>query len=282
MSADVRPGPDSRPDRDPGLPRPRHRGRWILVAVLSALFVVAPLGIEVYAQLARQTTSHTSVETSDRHPVRTVEVDAGNAELTVVPGAEGEVRVQERLSWSLRKPKVRKEWDGDTLRLRPECDGRFAVTSLGCSVQLDLTVPAGVGLTVRSGSGGVRVSGLTGPIDVHGGSGTVKLYGVRGPLKAVVGSGSVSGAAIGSAGAEVRSGSGHAELEFVTAPRKVTAATGSGNVELFLPIGSHYRITGSKGSGTRHIDDSLRDPASDRLIDLSAGSGTATVDHTRW
>ncbi|GAA0623446.1 DUF4097 family beta strand repeat-containing protein [Streptomyces crystallinus] len=262
--------------------RPRHRGRWTLVAVLSALFVVAPLGIEAYAQYFRQTWSHTAVESSDRHPVRAVEVDSGSAELTVAPGADGEVRIQERLSWSLRKPKVRKEWDGDTLKLRPECDGRFALTSLGCSVQLDLTVPAGVGLKVRSGSGTVRVSGLTGPITVDGGSGSVKLYGVRGPLDASVGSGSFSATAIGSAEAEVHSGSGHAEVEFVTPPRKVTASTGSGGVDLFVPAGSRYRIEGKRGSGTRDIDESLRDPASYRLIDVSVGSGTATVDHTRW
>ncbi|WP_371652617.1 MULTISPECIES: DUF4097 family beta strand repeat-containing protein [unclassified Streptomyces] len=261
--------------------RPRHRGRWILAAALSALLVVAPLGFEVYAQYARQTSSHTSVETSDRHPVRTIQVDAGSAELTVTPGVEGEVRIQERLSWSLRKPKVAKEWDGDTLKLRPECDGRFAVTSLGCSVELDLTVPAGVALKVNSGSGTVRVSGLTGPVDVDGGSGTVKLYGVRGPINASVGSGSFSGDAIGSTKAEVHSGSGHAELEFAAPPREVTASTGSGSVDLRLPAGSRYRVEGTKGSGARDIEDSLRDPASDRRITVSSGSGAATVDYTR-
>ncbi|MFC0848460.1 DUF4097 family beta strand repeat-containing protein [Streptomyces noboritoensis] len=263
----------------PGGERPRHRGLWILAAVLSALFVVAPLGIEVYAQYARQTHSETSVETSDRHPVKTVQVDSGSAELTVVPGAEGEVRIQQRLSWSVRKPKVVKEWDGDTLKLRPECDGTFALTSLGCSVQLDLTVPAGVALKVNSGSGTVRVSGLTGPVDVDGGSGSVKLYGVRGPIDASVGSGSFSGAAIGSTEAEVHSSSGHAELEFVTPPRRVTASTGSGSVDLRVPAGSHYRVEGTKGSGTRDIEDSLPDPASDRLIKVSSGSGTATLDY---
>ncbi|MFD9487885.1 DUF4097 family beta strand repeat-containing protein [Streptomyces sp. NPDC059991] len=270
------PGPGT--DRE----RRRHRGLWILAAVLSALFVAAPLGFEVYAQYARQTSSHTSVETSDRHPVKTIQVDAGSAELTVTPGVDGEVRIQERLSWSLRKPKVAKEWDGDTLRLRPECDGRFAVTSLGCSVELDLTVPAGVALKVNSGSGTVRVSGLTGPVDVDGGSGSVKLYGVRGPINASVGSGSFSGAAIGSTVAEVHSGSGHAELEFVTPPREVTASAGSGSVDLFVPPGSRYRVEGTKGSGARDIKDSLRDPASDRLITVSSGSGAATVDYTRW
>ncbi|OAR25694.1 hypothetical protein A8W25_09060 [Streptomyces sp. ERV7] len=280
MSTGVRPGAARAAATDPD--RPRHRGRWSLVALLSALFVVAPLGIEVYAQYARQTTSHTSVETRDHRPVKAVEVEAGSAELTVAPGGEGEVRIQERFSWSLRKPRVRKEWDGDTLKLRPECDGRFAVTSLGCSVQLDLTVPAGVDLRVRSGSGTVRVSGLTGPLDIDGGSGSVKLYGVSGPLKARVGSGSFSAAAIGSAEAEVRSGAGHAEVEFLKPPRRVTASAGSGSLELFVPTGSRYRIQGTKGSGARHIEESLRDPAAPRTLDVSAGSGTATVDYTRW
>ncbi|MFD9792173.1 hypothetical protein ACFWXK_14620 [Streptomyces sp. NPDC059070] len=259
--------------------RPRHRGRWILVAVLSALFVVAPVCVEVYAQYARQSRSYTSFETSERHRVTAVEVDSGSAELSIGPGTEGKVRIQERLSWSLRKPRVRKEWDGDTLKLRPECDGRLAVTSLGCSVQLDLTVPEGVALTVRGGSGTVRVSGLTGPLDIRGGSGSVRLYGVRGPLSASVGSGSLSAAALGSDRARVRTGSGRAELEFVSPPRSVDAGAGSGSVAVAVPAGTRYRVEGETGSGAREIDENVIDAGSDRVITLSCSSGTATLGY---
>ncbi|MBD0747209.1 hypothetical protein [Streptomyces sp. CBMA152] len=273
---------ESGPGSGPGGDRPQHRGRWILVAVLSALFIVTPLVFGMYGEFFGREASHSSVETNDHHPVRAVQIDSGSAAVTIGPGADGEVRVKERLSWSLRKPKVTKVWDGDTLRLRPECGGLLSVTGLDCSVQLDLTVPAGVELNVKSGSGTVRVSGLTGPVDVRAGSGSVKLYGVRGPITGSVDSGSFSGSAIGSASAEMRVRSGQASLEFVTPPRRVSASSGSGSVEVSLPPGSRYRVAGSVGSGARDVDDALVDPASDRLLTISTGSGAATARYASW
>lgn len=49
---------------------------------------------------------------------------------------------------------------------------------------------------VVSGSGTVRASGLTGPLDIRTDSGTVKLYSVRGPVTAHAGSGAVTGTAL--------------------------------------------------------------------------------------
>ncbi|MFG2147561.1 hypothetical protein ACGFRG_25760 [Streptomyces sp. NPDC048696] len=275
-------GPGPGPASGPGPERPRRRGWWILVAALSALFVVAPLVFGLYGEFFGREASHSSVETNDHHAVRAVQIDSGSAQVTVGPGADGEVRVKERLSWSLRKPKVTKEWDGDTLKLRPECGGLLSVTGLDCSVQLDLTVPAGVELKVKNGSGAVRVTGLTGPVDVRAGSGSVKLYGVRGPITGSVDSGSLNGSAIGSADAEVRVRSGQASLEFVAPPRRVSASSGSGSVEVSLPPGSRYRVAGKAGSGVRDVDDALVDPASARMLTISTGSGSASAGYANW
>lgn len=190
------------------MPGRRLRGLWITVAVLSALFIVVPAGAEVWAQAARQNRSSTSTETTEQHPVRAVEVHGGSSEVSVSAGTDTEVKIHQELSWSVRRPVVNRSWDGDTLKVSTACDGMLALTGLGCSVKLELAVPAGISVKVVNQSGPVRVSGLTGAIDLKTGSGSVQLYGVRGPVKVRVGSGSVDGVALGSQQVEARAGSG--------------------------------------------------------------------------
>ncbi|MEV0096639.1 DUF4097 family beta strand repeat-containing protein [Streptomyces sp. NPDC050738] len=267
--------------RPPQAPGPRRRGLWITVAVLSALLIVAPVSAEAWAQLARQSRSYTSTETTEQHPVKAVEVDGGSSEVSVSAGTDSEVRIHQELNWSLRRPVVSKSWYGDTLKVSTACDGTLALTSLGCSVKLELAVPAGISVKVVSGSGPVRVSGLAGVLDVKSTSGSVRLYGVRGPTHVRVGSGSVEGVALGSQTVDAHAGSGEVSLDFAAPPRELTGSVGSGEFSATLPPGSRYRVQGSARSGSREIDSALIDPASDRVIDASSGSGTVWLGYPR-
>ncbi|MET7916248.1 DUF4097 family beta strand repeat-containing protein [Streptomyces avermitilis] len=263
--------------------RPRHRGLWITVAVISALFVLAPLGSEAYGQFARQTRSTHVTETSERHRIGSVDVEAGSAEVSVGPGADGGIRIQQRLSWALsRPPKVERWWVGDRLKIRTACDGTFAMTSMGCQISLDLQVPDGTPVHVVSASGTVRASGLTGPLDIRTDSGTVKLYAVHGPVTAHAGSGSVTGTALFSHEVHARADSGTVELDFGAAPRRVTGTVNSGSLTVTVPPGSRYRVRGHAGSGRVHIDDQLQQPTSDRSVEVSADSGSVSVGYPGW
>ncbi|GAA1353946.1 hypothetical protein [Streptomyces beijiangensis] len=259
--------------------RRRFRGPWITVAVLSALFIVAPVGAEAWAQLARQSHSYTSTETTEQHRVRAVEVDGGSSDVSVSAGTDNAVKIHQELSWSLRRPVVHRSWDGDTLKVSTACDGVLALTSLGCEIKLELAVPAGISVKVVNSSGPVRVSGLAGPLDVRSTSGSVQLYGVRGPVKAKVGSGSVKGVALGSPTVDARAGSGQVSLDFAAPPRELTGSVGAGEFAATVPPGSRYRVQGSTGSGSREIDSALTEPASDLVIDASSGSGTVRIGY---
>ncbi|WP_405780942.1 hypothetical protein [Streptomyces sp. NBC_00859] len=260
----------------------RRRGTWIGVAVLSALLLVIPVGAEAWAQLARQTRSFTSTETVEQHAVRAVDVDSGSSDVSISAGTGREVRIHQELNWSLRRPVVDRYWDGTTLRVRTRCDGTLALTSLGCSVRLDLAVPPGVAVRVVSGSGQVRVSGLIGSVDLRSGSGGLQLYGVAGPVKVRTGSGAVEGIALTSKTVDAGTGSGDARLEFAAPPEKLTGSVGAGVFSATVPLGSHYRVRGGTRSGTWSVEKGVDDPAADHRVDVSSRAGTVHIGYPGW
>ncbi|MFJ8308053.1 MULTISPECIES: DUF4097 family beta strand repeat-containing protein [unclassified Streptomyces] len=262
--------------------RPRHRTAWIVTAFLSALFIVAPFAFLALADAVSETAAYESPGNGRRHAVSAVEVDAGAAQLTVTPGADGEVKMDGRLTWSVKRPKVEEQWVGDTLKVHTRCDGFVDRYVQNCSVELNLTVPAGIHLKVSSGSGEIKVSDLTGPVDVKGGSGGIKLRGLKGTVKARVGSGELEATQLAGPEAVLSAGSGTVNADFTAPPRQVKASAGSGSVSVTVPEPDRYRVVGGKGSGGRSIQKELLDENSDRILDVSSGSGSVTVGYPGW
>uniref|UniRef100_A0AAU2V9N5 DUF4097 domain-containing protein n=1 Tax=Streptomyces sp. NBC_00003 TaxID=2903608 RepID=A0AAU2V9N5_9ACTN len=259
--------------------RPRHRTAWIIVAVIGALGIVAPFTFSLVADAISQTAKYASPDNGHAHAVSAVELDAGAAQITVLTGAAGQVTMNGSLTWSVKRPKIERTWDGDTLKVRTRCDGFVDEFVQNCQVDLTLAVPAGVSLKVKSGSGPIKVRDLTGPVDLQGGSGSLKLHGLKGPVKAKVGSGEVKADQLSSPEADLKSGSGAVDAEFIAAPRRVKADTGSGSVSITVPEGAQYQLKGGSGSGSRDIQNKLGDPSSDRVLDVSSGSGSVTVGY---
>ncbi|GGU45440.1 DUF4097 family beta strand repeat-containing protein [Streptomyces violascens] len=259
--------------------RPRHRAAWIVVAVIGALGIVAPFTISLMADTVSRTDPYESPDNGRPHAVSAVEVDAGAAEITVTTGAAGQVTMDGKLTWAMKRPKIERTWDGDTLKVHARCDGFVDEFLQNCQVKLDLAVPAGVRLKVKTGSGPVKVRDLTGPVDLDGGSGSLKLYGLKGTVRAKVGSGTVQASQLSSPEADLKSGSGSVDAQFAAAPQRVKASTGSGSVSVTVPEGAHYQVMGGKGSGSRDIQPELADKNSDRVLDVSSGSGSVTVGY---
>jgi hypothetical protein len=259
--------------------RPRHRAAWIVVAVVGALFVVAPFTFSLMADSISRTDSYESPDNGRPHAVSAVEVDAGAAQVTVTTGAAGQVTMNGSLTWSVKRPKIERTWDGDTLKVHSRCDGFVDRFVQNCQVDLKLTVPAGVRLKVKTGSGPVKVRDLTGPVDLDGGSGTLNLYRLKGNVRAKVGSGTIQASQLSSPEADLDSGSGSVAAEFVAAPQRVKASTGSGSVSITVPEGTRYQVMGGKGAGSRDIPPGLDDKNSDRILDVSSGSGSVSVGY---
>ncbi|MFF3976873.1 DUF4097 domain-containing protein [Streptomyces sp. NPDC001828] len=259
--------------------RPRHRTAWIAAALIGALFIVVPCAFWSVSDAISQTASYTGPDNGRAHTVKAVEVDAGVAQITITSGPADHVTTNGTLTWSMKRPKVEQTWDGDTLKVKTRCAGFVDQYLQNCQVDLALAVPAGISLKVHSGSGDIKVRDLTGPVDLRGGSGGIKLYALKGPVKASVGSGELQAAQLASPDVSLDTGSGAVSADFAAPPQHVKARAGSGSVDVTVPQGAHYRVTGSSGSGGRTIQSDLLDNTSDRVIDVSSGSGSVTVGH---
>lgn len=148
----------------------------------------------------------------------------------------------------------------------------------------------GGGLTFKTGSGGVGVANVTGPVYVDTGSGAVTISDVRGDVTADTGSGEITLRGILGGEVDADTGSGRVTLEDISGSR-VTVDTGSGRVmgsglavgELSVDTGAGRieldgldvaRILCDSGSGSVHLG-LLADV--DRLV-VDTGSGGVAVE----
>ena len=116
-----------------------------------------------------------------------------------------------------------------------------------CTESLRLTVPAGVGTTVRQSGGRVVLAGLTGPLCITTANADVSASGLRSPsLMAVI-------------------TRGHLNTAFTTVPRKVDVTLTSAQATLRLPTSVTYQIAQNVTSG--HV----------RVAIPQAASATRTV-----
>jgi hypothetical protein len=256
--------------------RPRRRGIWIAVAVVTALVVVVPLGVRIWGRLIRQTRTDT---VAYRHPIRALEIDSPDSAVTIGAGPAGQVSVRRTLTWALSRPQVRQTWDGDTLRIDVTCRRAELYSGLECGTALDLRVPADVAVRASVTSGEIDVRNIAGALHLRTKAGVVRMTGVSGGIWARSGSGMITGAALTAPKVDAGVTSGEIRLGFTGAPEQVAAAATSGTVSIGVPPGFRYRVGGRTGSGFRHVDPGLVDAGSSRAITLTSGSGAVTLGY---
>ncbi|MCZ4121349.1 DUF4097 family beta strand repeat-containing protein [Streptomyces sp. H39-S7] len=258
--------------------RRKHRAAWLVVAVISALLIVSPMAVETWAYFgAHRPEPSQSIELAPGGRVQRLQVDAGSASVTVRPGPAGQVRVTQKLTWSMKKPQVRKVWDGGVLKVQAVCSEWWSPAGLGCSVKLEFDVPPEIEIQIVGSSGSTDVHGTTGRLDLTSTSGSTTLTDVGGTIWARTGSGTIEGTGLSSRTANVGANSGSLDLAFRSAPEKVTGKVGSGSVRIGVPPGSRYQVVGRSGSGSREYAAGLEDGTSRRVIDATAGSGSVDV-----
>ncbi|WP_158708507.1 hypothetical protein [Streptomyces sp. NRRL S-244] len=243
--------------------------------------VVAPAAWQVWSYASSQSESGTLSGGSGERPVSAVEIDAGGADVRLTPRSDGQVVYRAEVRWSVEAPKIEESWLGDTLKLTPRCPaaGDLLASGIGCSVDLGVTVPAGVPVKVTAGSGTVVVSGLGGAVDAEVGAGTLRLSALRGPLRASVGSGSLEASGLSSPQAEIRAGTGSAVARFAAPPERLTARAGAGRLRLTVPADTRFRVTAHAGAGRCDVAPGMDDPAATGRLDISADAGRAEAGY---
>lgn len=267
LPAPARLGPAAEPGRG-------ERRAWRIVGVLVlACALLAGAATTGAALVQRESTQEkTYFGAIDR-----LDIDSGPAQVTVRPGGTDRVVVTERIGWSVRRPTVAERTDAGTLSIAVGCPG--GRTLLGCTVALEIQVPAATEVHSRNSSGRTEILDLAGAVSAETDSGQVELTRVSGPIRANAGSGQILGTGLGSADADLSSSSGPITVQYDRAPNSVTARLASGDLVLQVPDDrNRYRLQVITDNGREQIAPSVQSSSSPRLLDLTAASGNITVN----
>ncbi|MBS2965661.1 DUF4097 family beta strand repeat protein [Actinocrinis puniceicyclus] len=92
-------------------------------------------------------------------------------------------------------------------------------------------------------------------------------------------SGAVTGTRLASQRVDAQTLSGDVELDLAAAPQSVTASVASGSVDVTVPVGTTYRVSGRTQSGDRQIAAGVQDYSSPRQITIDTDSGDVALGY---
>lgn len=254
--------------------RPAIRSAWI---VLGSLFTVGALAwgaLEAVGWIARgETTESHSWAAAD---VATIVIHNEAGEVHVTRGDGPDVELTSHIERGLFDTDHSERLVGDRLELRGECP---ELVNHYCRVDLDLTVPDGIAVEIRTQQGTTSVTGIDAPVSVRSDHGRVELARLGGPLDLRVRHGSLSGIGLRSSDVVAVAEHGRMDLAFAEAPTSVRVSNQFGSIDLVLPDdGTAYAVTSASSFG--RVDNQLHvDSQSPHLIDVSVEFGRASLGY---
>jgi hypothetical protein len=292
------------------------RARWaVLAAGLPVVLALIAFGVHAWVNgtvvyLASQSQVGYSVGLSVPAAAGQARVTSGDGDLTVRPGPGRRIVVRGRLSGSFARPAFSYRSTAAGLALDPQC----RVPAGACSLNLGITVPAGLPVSVSDSFGDLDASGLqgtvalsdnsgdltgsrlTGNVHLAGTFGTITASGLAGSLWLDNNSGDIRAAGItgdtrlqdsfgtiavtGLAAADVvaRNNSGDISLTFTKVPWRVNVTDSFGSITLVLPPpgAAAYRVEtrNSFGSTTVTVPQS---PSARNVLTASDNSGNIRI-----
>ena len=193
----------------------------------------------------------------------TLEVTTGSGSIDVKAGNSGFVRIrgvikarddrhasaEEKIKYLESQPPI--EQSGNVIRVGRIDDDDYRNN---VSISYEIETPPETTLTSRAGSGGQRIYGLQGRVEVATGSGSINMDNIRGDVNAQAGSGGIEAHAV-TGRLELRTGSG--SIRALGIAGSISASTGSGGITLDLSAaeqGSAMDAEAHTGSGSIEVD----------------------------
>ncbi len=225
--------------------------RTLLTVIGTIVTVVLLGGFVLGASLIKRDTriATADVELGD---VSQLVINAGAANVRLVEGDEGMVRIRARITSGLRKTDYQLGRRGSEIKIVSGCQTWL---SPGCGVSATLEVPKGMPVVVKSTSGNVRADSLSeGVLTVSSGSGDVTVADLKvDEFQATTGSGDINAA-------------------FATQPFGLKTKSSSGDIRATVPAGKRkYGVVVSSKSGD--IDNTLDGEVASSLSVAEAGNG---------
>lgn len=253
--------------------RPTGPNGWLVIGGIFTVLLVVTGALTAASWMALRTETQTHVY---RQNATSIFVDIGTGDLTIAPGAPGQVSVQRTLhwSWSSQKPIIEERWDGPSLHVTGGCGTWFSVGN--CGVDYVLEVPEGVSVQAHTSTGDVTVHNILGQLDLSTSTGNIRVTGATGTLRLDASTGHITAKRIESTVVDASTSTGDITLQFVTAPRTVTAQTSTGDVNVIVPSGNSYRIQTNTNTGHERVH-VTRDDTSERSINASTKTGDIDI-----
>jgi len=269
--------------RDAGSPVPARtrtravnwtlRGGFLFLLFLVLVVLVASM-IGLFATRERLILHNERVATS--LSAASIDVDGTDLRVRIDP-TMGPGRVSIVIRDAFEGTKLDRRVTGGTLHLVAR--RRDVIGDLGVSDRLEIVLPPGLDLKIRSRSGSVRLEEPDGSVDVDSGLGDVEVRGPRSPVLRIVadnGGISVREARLGTLHAQA--GSGDVDARFQAPPQEVDVNAGSGSVVLRLPEdrSSSYRVHAKSWSGDTTVS-VPQDSGSSRTLQVRTSTGDIDV-----
>ncbi len=147
-----------------------------------------------------------------------------------------------------------------------------------CQLDVHVTLPAAVAVTVTSTNGRIATSGLTGPLRLTTTNGAISADGTRERLELHTTNGAIAVRNSSSNDAFATTTNGSVELAFIDPPRSVEAHSTNGAVTVRVPDdGTAYRVQARTTNGDTDTGSVPTDPAAAREIEAETTNGKVTV-----
>jgi hypothetical protein len=230
-----------------------------LLTVIGTILTVLLLGGFVLGASFVQRDTRVATADVELGEAAQLVINAGAANVRLVEGEEGMVRIRARITSGLRKTDYQLGRRGDEIKIVSACQTWL---SPGCGVSATLEVPRGLPVVVKTTTGDVKADSLAeGSLTVTSGSGDIKVADLRvDELQADTGSGDI-------------------RATFATQPFGLKAKTSSGDIHATVPAGKRkYGVVVSSKSGD--IDNTMDGEVARSLSVREAGDGfvLATTD----
>ncbi|MFD3536633.1 DUF4097 domain-containing protein [Streptomyces sp. NPDC058664] len=198
--------------------------------------------------------------------ITSVRLDNGSGGVTVNGVKGGALTLHREVEFRGERP------EGATHRIE---NGVLILGGCGnrCSVDYTVDVPAGIPVSGEVSSGAIRLAQV-GSVDVRTSSGRVEMSGVTGTVRVRTSNGRIHGTGIKGDRIVAETSNGGIDLAPDT-PAHVRAETSNGDVTLTVPRAG-YKMTVDSDNGDRSID-VPSDPAGEYELDVRTSNGDITV-----
>lgn len=155
-----------------------------------------------------------------------------------VTAAEGDIEVDVIAHRGLRGPTSSDVVSANALEINHRCG--WAIALPRCSGELDVTLPAGTKVVVRTENGDVVARGLAGDTSLNTSNGRVEAAGIGGPLTVESSNGDID---VTDSGADVEVATSNGRIDVVGVAGTVTADGSSGDITLGFVTGDASATT---------------------------------------